>query len=155
MQPLKATARPSAASTHRLRAALGEVDDRQPPVHEPGVRRATQTPSPSGPRGASAAAIRSSAATVGGAVAAQLSGEPAHGSGPQRPHAAGRLAPAAAATHERGEQRRVRRVVDTSVSACHCTPSAKCWRVGLDRLDDAVGRPRDGAQPASRAGRTA
>ncbi len=37
MQPLKTTVSPSGVVAHRLGAALGEVDDRQPPVHEPGV----------------------------------------------------------------------------------------------------------------------
>ena len=53
MQPLKTTASPSVVVDHRLRAALGEVDDRQPPVGEPdAVRRSTRR-APSGPRGAS------------------------------------------------------------------------------------------------------
>ena len=51
---------------HRLRAALGEVDDREPAMHE---RRPVRdhAPSPSGPRGASAALMRSSTSRSGDA----------------------------------------------------------------------------------------
>ena len=37
--------------------------------------------------------------------------------------------------------------ISTSVSACHCTPSSRCRSLSSSmRLDDAVGRPRHGAQ---------
>ena len=71
-------------------------------------------PEPSGPRGTRASAIRSTRRDVGGAVERQLPGDPAHGSGPQRPHVGGRRLDAGGGrrAHERGEERRVRRVVD-------------------------------------------
>ena len=101
--------------------------------------RAAPAPSP----------IRSSAARCRRAPSAQLAGEAAHGSGPQRPHAAaGDARPAAAAARtSAANSARVRRVVDerlgVPLDAEHeaARPSASMASIV------AVRRPGDGVQP--------
>ena len=68
----------ASGSTIGCGAALGQVDDLQPPVGEARPRPATRSPSPSGPRGASIAAMRSTAATSARSPGRALSGESAH-----------------------------------------------------------------------------
>ena len=128
MQPLKTTASPSSEST----IGCAPRSERSM-IAQPAMARAmppcAQAPEPSGPRGASASAIRVDQARrrPGRRTTAPRRSRTRLRS----PATARRRTPRSRPrsrrrAHERGEQRRVRRVV-TSDSACHCTPSAKCW----------------------------
>ena len=86
-----------------------------------------------------------------------MSAAPSNDSSPAIPHtaqvpsdrtpAAGRLeAGRGRRAHERGEERRVRRVVDERLGV-PLDADREVLSIGLDGLDDAVRRPGDGVQP--------
>ena len=83
MQPLNTIARPSSLVDHRLGTGVGQVDDLQPAVGQRDRAVLDQSPSPSGPREASAGAIRRPRQRRPVAVEPELAAESAHAPDPR------------------------------------------------------------------------
>ena len=136
MQPLKTIV--SAAVAHRLRAELGEVDDRQPPVHHPDAAVDPHA-RPVGPARRQRGAHALERVTVRRAVAPDLDAEAAH-LGREIEALAGR------GGHERLEQPRVR-------LRCPASPRATARPARSARRRPRCPRPSRPAPTPPRAGR--
>ena len=109
---------------HRLGAALGEVDDLQPPVRQPdAVLR--PGPGPSGPRGARPSAMRSSAATSAARPSKRSSPRTRTSVRAKKDLYRRRLASAGLDERRQEGARGAAQVAQWRLSRCHWTPTTK------------------------------